>query len=79
MIEPINSEKAVRSIELTNTLTFYVGRKSTKTEIKKEIQDLFKVQITSVNTHIQGNKKIAYITLNKKTPAIDVATKLGMI
>jgi hypothetical protein len=32
-----------------------------------------------VNTHIKDNKKYAYVKLNEKNPAIDVATKFGVI
>ncbi len=79
MIKPITTEKAVRLIELNNTLLFEVDRRDSKQDIKKQIEDSFKVKIDSINTLIHLNKKIAYIKLNKKNPAIDVATKLGMI
>jgi len=79
MIKPITTEKAVRLIELNNTLMFEVDRKKSKTEIKKEIEKIFEIKIDSINTLIKLNKKIAYIKLNKDNAAIDVATKLGMI
>ncbi len=79
MISPITTEKAVRLIELNNTLLIEADRKDSKKKIKKEFEEMFKVKIDSVNTLIHGNKKIAYIKLNKKNPAIDVATRLGMI
>lgn len=79
MITPITTEKAVRLIELNNTLLIEVDRKDSKKKIKKEFEEMFKVKIDSINTLIHGNKKIAYIKLNKNNPAIDVATKLGMI
>ena len=79
MIKPITTEKAVRLIELNNTLLFEVDRRDRKEEIKKEIEEIFKVKVDSINTLIHLNKKIAYVKLNKKNPAIDVATKLGMI
>ena len=37
MIKPITTEKAVRLIELNNTLLFEVDRRDRKEEIKKEI------------------------------------------
>ncbi|MEM0465234.1 MAG: 50S ribosomal protein L23 [Candidatus Pacearchaeota archaeon] len=79
MIKPITTEKAVRLIELNNTITVEVDRRKRKEEIKKEFEEIFKVKIDSVNTLIHKNKKIAYIKLNKNNPAIDIATKLGMI
>lgn len=77
--KPITTEKAVRLIELDNTLVFEVDRRISKTEIKKQIEEDFKVKVTSVNTLIRSNKKFAYVKLDAKNPAIDVATKLGMI
>jgi ribosomal protein L23 len=78
-IRPITSEKAVRLIEAENTLIIETERQSRKAEIKKEFEEMFKVKIKSVNTLIRGNKKYAYIKLDKKNPAIDIATQLGMI
>jgi large subunit ribosomal protein L23 len=75
----ITTEKAVRLIELNNTLVIEVDRRQSKTQIKKQVEDVFKVKIDSINTLIKKNKKIAYIKLNEKTPAIDIATKVGMI
>ena len=79
MLRPITSEKAVKMIDLENTLLFETERRATKTEIKKEVESMFSVKVLAVRTSITGNKKYAYIKLNKANPAIDVATKLGMI
>jgi large subunit ribosomal protein L23 len=79
MIKPVTTEKAVRLIELNNTLVIEVDRRDSKDKIKKEFEETFKVKIDSINTLIHRNNKIAYLKLNSKNPAIDVATKLGMI
>ena len=73
------TEKAVMMIESQNVLTFEVSVKMNKLEIKKEVENLFGVKVESVRTLIRGNKKYAYLKLNKKYLAIDVATKLGLI
>ena len=78
-MKPIATEKAVMQIEKENMLTFEVDKRKTKDEIKKEIEEMFKVKIDSINTLIHKNKKIVHIKLNSKNPAIDVATKLGLI
>ncbi len=78
-MRPITTEKAVRLIELNNTLTVEVDRMKTKAEIKKEIEEIFNVKVDSINVLIRLNKKIAYVKLNEKNPAIDIATRLGMI
>jgi len=78
-MKPLITEKAIMSIEAKNTLIFEVDRKVKKADIKKQIETLFKVKIDNINTLIRKNKKYAYIKLNEKNPAIDIATKLGMI
>ncbi|MDD5192333.1 MAG: 50S ribosomal protein L23 [Candidatus Nanoarchaeia archaeon] len=78
-MKPITTEKAIRLIEAENTLIFEVDRRLSRTEIKKQIEESFNVKIDSVNVLIRDNRKYAYTRLNKKNPAIDVATKLGMI
>ena len=79
MIKPITTEKAIRLIEAENTLVLEADRRNRKKEIKKEIEEVFKVKVDSINTLIRKNKKYVYAKLNKKYPAIDVATRLGMI
>jgi len=79
MLRPVTSEKAVRLIEAENTLLFETSRITKKPEIKKDIEELFKVKVEKVKVFIRKNKKYAYVKLDKKNPAIDVATKLGMI
>ena len=79
MLKPVTSEKAVRLIELNNTLVFEAYRRESKTKIKKEIEEEFKVKVENINSLIRKNKKYVYVRLNAKNPAIDVATKLGMI
>lgn len=79
ILKPITSEKAVKMIELDNTLLFEMQRTAKKNEIKKEIEKIFSVKVEKIRTHIKANKKYAYVRLNKENPAIDVATKLGMI
>lgn len=78
-IRPITTEKAVKLIDLENTLVFEVDSDLKKPEIKKRMQDLFSVKIISVRTHKKANKKFAYVKLAKENPAIDIATKLGII
>ena len=78
-MKPIVTEKAVMMIESQNVLTFVMDKRKTKTEIKKEIEDLFKIKIEEIRTLIRGNKKYVYAKLKKEFPAIDVATKLGLM
>lgn len=79
ILKPVTSEKAVKMIDLDNTLLFETDRRENKEKIKKEVEKVFGVKVEKVRTLIQGNKKYAYVKLTKKNPAIDVATKMGMI
>lgn len=77
--KPIATEKAIKLIEIENTILFEVGKKDNKKLISKEIEKIFNVKVEKVNIVNRGSKKIAYVKLNKNNPAIDLATKLGMI
>jgi len=79
IIKPITTEKAVKLIELENTMVFEVDRRLNKEEIKKEFEKEFDVKVDKVRVLVRKNKKIVYIKLNKKNPAIDLATKLGIM
>ena len=75
----VTSEKAVKLIEIENVLVLEVDRRMKKQEIIKEFEEMFKDKIDSINTLIRKNKKYVYLKLNKSNPAIDIATKMGMI
>ena len=79
ILKPVTSEKAVKMIDLDNTITLVVERRASKEHIKKEVEKAFDIKVGKIRTLIRNNKKIAYVKLNKANPAIDVATRLGMI
>ncbi len=78
-MKAVITEKAVMLIESSNVITFEVDRSLTKTALKKEIENIFGVKIESMRTLIKNNKKYVYVKLKKEFPAIDIATKLGII
>jgi large subunit ribosomal protein L23 len=78
-IKPVVTEKAVMLIESKNTLTFRTDKKTTKTDLKKELESLFKIKIEKMRVLVRGSNKYFYVKLKKDFPAIDVATKIGMI
>jgi large subunit ribosomal protein L23 len=78
-IKPVATEKAIMKVELDNVLTFLIDQKTTKLDMKKEIESLFNVKVEKVRTQIRNNQKTAYVKLNKKYLAIDIATKLGLM
>ena len=80
ILEKVKStEKIVRQIEADNVLVFVVDRAINKLGIKAEVEDLFDVKVVKVRTHTLKNKKLAYVKLNAEFPAVDVATKLGLM
>lgn len=79
MMKPLITEKAIMMVETSNTLCFETEKGKTKDEIKKEVEDLFEVKVKEIRTLVRGNRKYAYVRLKKQFPAIDLATKLGLI
>jgi ribosomal protein uL23 len=77
---PSATEKSIRQMESENKLIFVVNLKASKSEIKQAIEKLFKAKVKKVTTHItpQGEKK-AYVQFSQETPAIEIATQLGLI
>ncbi len=77
---PVSTEKAIRMMESQNKLVFVVERKAKKADIKKAFEVTFKVKVTAVRTVITPrSQKRAYITLSPESPALDIATQLGMM
>lgn len=78
-LKPIVTEKAVMKIEAENVLTFQTEKRTTKDEVKKEIEKMFNIKVEKIRTLIRDNKKYVYVKLKPEYLAIDIATKLGMM
>ncbi|MEK6906397.1 MAG: 50S ribosomal protein L23 [Nanoarchaeota archaeon] len=78
-MKPLVTEKAVMKIESQNVITFNVNKNMSKDKIKEEIEKIFNVKVEKVRTLVRSNRKYAYVKLKKEFPAIDIATKLGMM
>lgn len=77
---PLSTEKSIRLMEAENKLIFAVDNKATKKEIKKAVEEMFKVVVDGVNTFItQDGEKRAYVKFSAKNPAIDIATQMGLM
>ncbi len=77
---PLSTEKTLKRLESDNSLVFVVDKKATKKEIKEEIEKLYKIKVVSVNTTIDTrNRKKAYLKFSPDTPALDLATQLGLM
>lgn len=79
MIKPIVTEKAVMLIETNNTLTFEANKNMKKEDIRKEVEEMLEVKVDKMRTLLKKNRKYAYVRLDKSNPAIDTATKLGIV
>ena len=77
---PLSTEKSIRLMESENKLIFVVNKKATKKEIKRAIEEMFKVAVNNVKTLINADgEKRAYIKFSAKNPAIDIATQMGLM
>lgn len=76
----LSTEKSIRLMESSNTLLFSVDRNANKQDIRKAVEELFKAKVTKVNTYVDTKgKKRAYVSFSDETPAIDIATQLGLM
>jgi ribosomal protein uL23 len=77
---PLSTEKTLKRLEADNSLVFIVDKKATKQQVREEIEKLYKVKVKRVNTTIDTkNRKKAYIKFSDETPALDLATQLGLM
>ncbi len=73
----LSTEKALRLLELYNTLTIIVPKEVNKTQIKQFFEQMgYKVKKVNTLT-IEGRKKKAYVRFEKEGAAREVAEKLG--
>lgn len=77
---PLITEKAVGMIESQNKLAFIVRGNATREEVKKAVEAKFEVKVIGVNLirDRKGRKK-AFVRLDKKFKAGDIAIKLGVL
>jgi len=77
---PLMTEKTTRLMEFENILVFEVDKKASKDAIKQEIESFFKAKVRDVRTRIgSDSRKRAFVKFSNDTPAIDIATKLGLM
>ncbi len=77
---PLSTEKSIRQMESENKLVFVVDLNAEKGNIKTDIEDMFDARVENVHTMVdsKGRKK-AYVKFGAETPAIDIATDLGLM
>lgn len=76
----LSTEKVIRQVEFDNKLTFVVDSQASKGDVKKAVEELFKVKVMKVNLHnsFRGQRR-AYVKLSPAHLASDVSADLGMI
>jgi large subunit ribosomal protein L23 len=62
LVKPIISEKMTKTADKYNRYGFVVDRKATKTQIKKEVEEIYGVKVVQVNTLIQRGKSSSRYT-----------------
>ena len=76
LIQPLISEKSYDRIADSNSYTFFVHTSSTKPEIKKAVEEIFEVNVLSVNTMYKKGKKkrFGYILGQQSTRKVAIVT-----
>lgn len=80
MIYPISTEKAIGLVSKANTLLFVVPRDTKKEDVKKFIEQEYKVKVDKIGIHItfKGEKR-AFVKLKKEFSAMELASKLKIL
>ena len=76
---PLSTEKSIRLMESQNKLIFVVDIDADKKMIKNAIEEMFKAKVKDVRTYVMGGEKRAYVRFSNESPAIDIATQLGLM
>ena len=76
LIAPLISEKSYDRIADSNSYTFFVNPNANKPEIKRAVQELFDVDVLSVNTMYRKGKKkrFGFLIGQQSTKKIAIVT-----
>ena len=76
---PYVTEKATLMAENNNVLQFIVDTNDSRTNVKREIEALFKVKVASVNMMMNSKgKKKAIVSFQDPDTATELASRLGI-
>lgn len=78
LLKPYVTEKTLLMIEKENKLTFIVAKSATKTQVRNAIENLFNVEVDSVNINITRYGKKAIVKLKKEYSAEELGMRLGI-
>jgi large subunit ribosomal protein L23 len=76
---PYVTEKTFRLIEQENKMVFLVSREATKASVKEAVETIYGVNVEKVNLMTTRDGKEAFVRLSDKTPAAELASKLGVL
>ena len=77
---PFVTEKAMVQLENQNKLQFLVGRDTTKTQIKREIEKAFEQEVTEVRTLMDAHgEKKAIVSFANEKAAEEILSRLGIM
>ena len=80
VLYPMMTERSVYMIENENKLVFIVSMKANKHDISRAMEELYGVEVESVNTLItRKSEKKAFIKLREGYDASDLAIRLGIL
>ena len=76
LIQTLISEKSYDRIADSNSYTFFVHTSSTKPEIKRAVEEIFEVDVLSVNTMYKKGKKkrFGYVLGQQSTRKVAIVT-----
>ena len=76
LIQPLISEKSYDRIADSNSYTFFVHTSSTKPEIKRAVEEIFEVDVLSVNKMYKKGKKkrFGYVLGQQSTRKVAIVT-----
>ncbi len=79
LIKPIVTEKFTEQGEDLNRYGFIVNKKANKMQIKKAVEDMYNVSVTSVNTMIYSGKRKNRYTKSGVVTGKTSATKRAVV
>ena len=80
ILYPSLAEKSVAMIDKENKMVFFVDTRATRQDVKKAIEEMFKVKVDKVNILKDAkNRKKAFVKINKQFKAEDIATAMGIV
>lgn len=78
IFHPFVTEKTMNIMENNNALVFIVKRNANKKTIKKAIEQMFDVKVTSINTRIKKDGKHATVKFDPEFNAEDIGMRIGI-